>query len=66
MDKQRNPRAQKLLDSFRQFHKLNWRQSPIADLRSSEIMVLHCVKKMMLLDNSGTKISDGFDAESMS
>lgn len=58
MKKNPNPRAQKLLEAFRQFHKLNWKPSPIGDLKSSEILVLHCVKKMVPPDSAGIKISD--------
>lgn len=54
----RNPAAQKLLEAFTQFHKLSWKQSPIAGLKSSEIRVLFAIKKMMKPDTSGIKMSD--------
>lgn len=53
-----NPMAQKLLEAFTQFHRLNWKQSPVSGLKSSEIMVLFCVKKKMKPDLPGIKISD--------
>lgn len=58
MENSRNPVAQKLLESFAQFHRLNWKQSPIAGLKSSEIMVLFCIKKKVKTGAPGIKISD--------
>ncbi|PKM39513.1 MAG: MarR family transcriptional regulator [Firmicutes bacterium HGW-Firmicutes-8] len=58
MEKSRNPIAQKLLESFTQFHRLNWRQSPIVGLKSSEIMLLFCIKRTVKSDSVGIKVSD--------
>ena len=58
MKKQRNPVAQKLLEAFTQFHRLNWKQSPIVGLKSSEIMVLFCIKKTVHPESHGIKVSD--------
>lgn len=56
--KNQNPVAQKLLEAFVKFHKLNWKQSPMVNLKSSEIMVLFSVKKLMNPDIPGIKMSD--------
>ncbi len=56
--KNRNPVVHKLLESFVQFHKLNWKQSPMVSLKSSEIMVLFSIKKLMNPDTPGIKMSD--------
>jgi DNA-binding MarR family transcriptional regulator len=58
MKNQRNPVAQKLLEAFTQFHRLNWKQSPIVGLKSSEIMVLFCIKKTVHPESHGIKVSD--------
>ena len=58
MEKDRNPHAQKLMEAFSQFHRLNWKQSPIAGLKSSEIFVLFCIKKTVKADSAGIKVSD--------
>lgn len=58
MEKNRNPVAQKLLEAFTQFHRLNWKQSPIDGLKSSEIMVLFCIKKRVDSNSPGIKVSD--------
>jgi len=58
MTKDRNPIAQKLLEAFSQFHKLNWRQSPIVGLKPSEIMVLYCLRKRTPPDSPGIKVSE--------
>lgn len=57
MEKQK-PVAQKLLEAFTQIHKVNWKQSPIASLRSSEVRVLFSVKKLMKSEIPGVKMSD--------
>lgn len=54
----RNPIAQKLLESFRQFHRLNWHQNPNVGLKTSEIMVLFSIKKRVQPDSPGIKVSD--------
>ena len=54
----RNPIAQKLLEAFSQFHKLNWKQSPIVGLKSSEIMVLYSIKKRTPPESPGIKVSE--------
>lgn len=58
MKKKRNPVAQKLLEAFTQFHRLNWKQSPIEGLKSSEIMVLFCIRKAVQCESPGIKVSD--------
>ena len=58
MEKSRNPIAQKLLEAFTQFHRLNWRQSPIVGLKSSEIMLLFCIKRTVKSESLGIKVSD--------
>ena len=58
MTAHRNPIAQKLLEAFSQFHKLNWKQSPIVGLKSSEIMVLYCIKKRTPPESPGIKVSE--------
>lgn len=58
MEQQKNPVAQKLLESFRQFHRLNWQQIPKEGLKSSEIMVLFSIKKRAQPESPGIKVSD--------
>lgn len=52
-----SPTAQKLMAAFKQFHRLK-KQSPVTDLKSSEVWVLFCIKKNVLPDSPGIKVSD--------
>lgn len=53
-----NPVARKLLIAFTQFHRLNWKQSPVEGLKPSEIFVLFCIKRAVKPASPGIKISD--------
>lgn len=58
MDNQSTLIAQKLMYSFMQFNRLHWNQSPIAGLRHSELVALHCIRKTIKSDTPGIKISE--------
>jgi len=53
-----NPNAQKLLESFFQFKKLHWNQSPIIGLKPSEIGVMFCIKDSPSSELSGIMVSE--------
>ncbi len=58
MDKMKSPIAQRLMEAFSKFHRLNWKRSPVAGLKPSELLVLFCIRKRVLPDSSGIKVSD--------
>ena len=54
----KNVVAEKLMESFVRFRRLNWRQSPSTGLTTSEIMVLYHIKKAVPSDSVGIKVSE--------
>lgn len=50
--------AQKLMDTFCQFSRLHWNQSPVVGLKPSEVFVLYCIKQNVTEDAPGIKISE--------
>lgn len=50
--------TQKLMEAFLQFSRLNWYQSPIVGLRSSELLVLYYIKRNAASGAPGFKISE--------
>lgn len=58
MDKETNAVARRLWEVFQQLRSLKWKQSPVPGLKSSEILVLYCIKKMVGPDSAGIKVSD--------
>ena len=58
MTKERNQVAVKLLEAFRQFHRVSWNRSPIIGIKPSEIMVLFCISKKAVIDSPGIKVSE--------
>ena len=58
MESNNNPTAQKLLQSFMQFNKVDWHQRSIAGCKPSEIKVLFCIRKRMKLDTAEIKVSE--------
>ncbi|MBC7342724.1 MAG: winged helix DNA-binding protein [Clostridia bacterium] len=57
MDGKQKQVARNLMEAFLRFKRLNWKQSPIAGLRPSEIMVLYCIQHKAT-DASGIRISE--------
>ncbi len=53
-----NSTAQKLLKSFRQLKRANWLRDSVAGYKSSDIMVLFCIKKGAQPDCPGMKVSE--------
>lgn len=53
-----NATAQKLLKSFMQFKKANWHQRSVDGYKSSEIMVLFCIKNGVEPETLGMKVSE--------
>lgn len=49
---------QKLLKAFLQFNKSGWRRGMIDGFKSSEIMVLFCIKKGVDPESPGLKVSE--------
>ncbi|WHH57885.1 MarR family transcriptional regulator [Petroclostridium sp. X23] len=58
MDRNNNETAQRLVECFSRFHRINWHQKPIVGLKHSEIRVLFCIKKEVGTDATGIKISE--------
>jgi DNA-binding MarR family transcriptional regulator len=58
MDNQKKEMAQKLFNSFDRFSKLNWNQSPIPELKRSEVFTLFSIKRAIDEKNSKIKVSD--------
>src|SRR5258708_30139485 len=50
--------AQTLLHAFLRFRRLSWRQSPVAGLTPSEIMVLACIKRAVPPEGAGLRVSE--------
>lgn len=50
--------ARNLVEAFLRFKRINWKQSPVAGLRPSEIMVLYCIKRKLAVEAEGIRISD--------
>jgi DNA-binding MarR family transcriptional regulator len=50
--------AQKLLEAFMRIRRIGWRQSSIAGLTISEIMVLHVIRKAVASDGEGIRVSE--------
>ena len=55
---EKNIYAEKLMNSFSQFRKIHWRPHHVRELKPSEFMVLHTVKRAFMEDNSGLKVSE--------
>ncbi|HET7578678.1 MAG TPA: MarR family transcriptional regulator [Bacillales bacterium] len=54
-----NPSTEeKLLESFRQFRKVNWHHRSTSDCKPSEIMVLFCIYRKIGMDSLGMKVSE--------
>lgn len=58
MERDINPVAQKLLEVFRQFHKVNWKRSPIEGMKPSEIQIIFSIKRLAEPDSPGIKVSE--------
>src|SRR5260370_37155204 len=53
-----NPTTLKLMQAFREFHRLGWQEHPIAGCKPSEIRVLFCVKHCMKPGATTMKVSE--------
>jgi len=52
-----NSVAQQLLEAFVRFRRVHWRQSPIAGLTHSELLVLVCIKSAVPVE-AGLRVSE--------
>lgn len=50
--------AQKLMEVFLRFNRLNRNHSPVVGLRPSELHVLYCIRRKTASDDSGIKVSE--------
>ena len=50
--------ARRLFESFMQFRKVHWQQSPIASLKPSEVVVLGCIEHFPHTESDGVKMSE--------
>lgn len=53
-----NAAAQRLLEAFTQFRRLNWKQSPFEGVTSSEMMMLFSIWRMLKESPAGVKVSE--------
>lgn len=54
---QNNATAQRLFESFMQFRKVHWHESPIACLKPSELVILGCLEQVLEPLSVGVKMS---------
>jgi len=55
---QHNAVAQKLMESFMRFRRLNWRQNSVTGLTAGELMVLNVIRAGTLTNRKGIRVSD--------
>lgn len=55
---QNNVTARRLFESFMQFRKVHWQQSPIASLKPSELVVMGCIEHFPDPESDGVKMSE--------
>lgn len=53
-----DPIARRLLEAFTKFRRLHKKQIPVSGLKSSEVWLLFCIKKMLSTESPGIKVSD--------
>jgi len=58
MEDQNQEIVKKLFSSFERFSKLNWNQSPIPELKKSELFSLFSIKRLLDEKKSSVKVSD--------
>jgi len=55
---QDNAVAQKLMESFMRFRRLNWRHNSVTGLTHGELMVLNVIRAAVLTNKEGIRVSD--------